>query len=275
MDRPGAVHRREAHLREPRRRHVLPLAASLAIRAAVAAKVNITYKILYNDAVAMTGGQPVDGPLDRADDRAAGGGRRRDARSSSSPTSRDKYPTAPASPTASRCTTATSWTRAARAARERRRIGAGLRPDLRGREAPPPQARQDFADPAKRVVINELVCEGCGDCGVQVELRVGRPLETEFGRKRTIDQSSCNKDYSCVNGFCPSFVTVEGGQLQKRQATAARQHSEPAASRRCRRCDARPYGILVTGIGGTGVVTIGRCSAWPRISKARAHRCST
>src|SRR5205814_3309204 len=116
--------------------------------------------------------------------------------------------------------------------------------------------RGKYPDPAKRVVINELVCEGCGDCGIKSNCVSVAPVETEFGRKRTIDQSSCNKDYSCVNGFCPSFVTVEGGSLRKpKKADAAdfsRLSAPPAVA-----STAEPYGILVTGIGGTGVVTIG------------------
>ena len=116
--------------------------------------------------------------------------------------------------------------------------------------------RGKFADPAKRVVINELVCEGCGDCGVKSNCVSVAPVETEFGRKRTIDQSSCNKDYSCVNGFCPSFVTVEGGQLRKPKKAEAADFSAACPSRSLAE-RAEPYGILVTGIGGTGVITIG------------------
>jgi indolepyruvate ferredoxin oxidoreductase len=111
--------------------------------------------------------------------------------------------------------------------------------------------RGKFPDPAKRVVINELVCEGCGDCGVKSNCVSVAPVESEFGRKRTIDQSSCNKDYSCVNGFCPSFVTVEGGQLRKPQKAAAVDFSGlPAPALPTTHA---PYGVLVTGIGGTGV----------------------
>jgi indolepyruvate ferredoxin oxidoreductase len=117
--------------------------------------------------------------------------------------------------------------------------------------------RGTFPDPAKRILINDLVCEGCGDCGVKSNCVSVQPLETEFGRKRTIDQSSCNKDYSCVEGFCPSFVTVLGGQLRKPARmtentlfTALPEPLRPAV-------DQRVYSILVAGMGGTGVVTIG------------------
>ena len=115
--------------------------------------------------------------------------------------------------------------------------------------------RGKFPDPAKRVVINELVCEGCGDCGVKSNCVSVAPVETEFGRKRTIDQSSCNKDYSCVKGFCPSFVTVEGGSLRKPKKAEAGEF--PPLPDPTLPATTEPYGILVTGIGGTGVVTIG------------------
>ena len=115
--------------------------------------------------------------------------------------------------------------------------------------------RGKFPDAAKRVVINELVCEGCGDCGVQSNCVSVAPVETEFGRKRTIDQSSCNKDYSCIKGFCPSFVTVEGGSLRKPKKAAGEDFSQLPLPI-CPTTE-EPYGVLVTGIGGTGVVTIG------------------
>ena len=118
-----------------------------------------------------------------------------------------------------------------------------------------------MVDPAKRVVINELVCEGCGDCSVQSNCLSVEPLETEFGRKRRINQNTCNKDYSCVKGFCPSFVTVEGGQLKKPKKASA---TRPTRTR----CRALPepalplaenaWGIVVAGVGGTGVITIGQ-----------------
>jgi indolepyruvate ferredoxin oxidoreductase len=122
--------------------------------------------------------------------------------------------------------------------------------------------RKEFPDPARRVVINEMVCEGCGDCSVQSNCLSVEPLETEFGRKRTINQSSCNKDYSCLKGFCPSFVTVEGGTLKKGKAALPEGEAEFAALPPPRQSALdRPFGILVTGIGGMGVITIGQIVA--------------
>src|SRR5208337_4991364 len=116
--------------------------------------------------------------------------------------------------------------------------------------------RHTFPDPDKRVIINELVCEGCGDCGVKSNCVSVQPLETEWGRKRTIDQSSCNKDFSCIKGFCPSFVTIEGAKLTHGTAnglsagpTALPQPTLPPIR--------KTYDIIVTGVGGTGIVTIG------------------
>ena len=118
--------------------------------------------------------------------------------------------------------------------------------------------RGQMADPARRVVINELVCEGCGDCGLASNCVAIVPVETEFGRKRQIDQSACNKDYSCLKGFCPSFVTVEGARAAQ---AGARGRATTTISGRCRspRCrrSTESYGIVVGGVGGTGVVTIG------------------
>jgi indolepyruvate ferredoxin oxidoreductase len=118
--------------------------------------------------------------------------------------------------------------------------------------------RNEFPDPAKRVVINEMVCEGCGDCSVKSNCLSVEPLETEFGRKRVINQSSCNKDYSCLKGFCPSFVTVEGGRLKKGKASAVSTEESFSLEEPATAPLQAPYGILVTGIGGTGVITIGQ-----------------
>jgi indolepyruvate ferredoxin oxidoreductase len=133
-----------------------------------------------------------------------------------------------------------------------------------------------MVDPAKRVVINELVCEGCGDCGVQSNCLSVEPLETEFGRKRQINQSTCNKDYSCVKGFCPSFVTVEGGQLKKKGK--GKGASPPSWARCPSRC-CRPllkhgnaWGIVVAGVGGTGVITIGQLLGVAAHIRRQGHR---
>src|SRR6185312_15166624 len=119
--------------------------------------------------------------------------------------------------------------------------------------------RGRFPDPPRRVVINDLVCEGCGDCSTASNCLSVTPVETEFGRKRAIDQSSCNKDFSCLKGFCPSFVTVEGGNLKGRRAgaTGAGDDDLPPLPNPALPPLDQPYNILVTGVGGTGVVTIG------------------
>ena len=225
----------------------------LAIRAAVAAKVNITYKVLYNDAVAMTGGQPFDGPLSpqAIARQCAAEGVSKIVVVSDDP---DKYP---ANYFASDTTVhhRDELDRVQRELRETPGTTILLYDQTCAAEKRRRRKRGTYPDPAKRVVINELVCEGCGDCGVKSNCVSVAPVETEFGRKRTIDQSSCNKDYSCVNGFCPSFVTVEGGQLRKpKKAQAVDLSSLPEPVRPTTQ---QPYGILVTGIGGTGVVTIG------------------
>ena len=134
-----------------------------------------------------------------------------------------------------------------------------LRSDLRDREASPAQARADYPDPDARVIINELVCEGCGDCGTASNCVAVQPVETEFGRKRRIDQSACNKDFSCLEGFCPSFVTVHGARMKKAPLPTKRGHEGPARAARARRSreiGATPYGVLIAGLGGTGVVTV-------------------
>jgi indolepyruvate ferredoxin oxidoreductase len=225
----------------------------LAIRASVAAKVNITYKILYNDAVAMTGGQPVDGPISPAiiARQVAAEGVEKIVVVSDEP---DKYPSGYfAAGTAIHHRD--DLDKVQRELRDTPGCTVLLYDQTCAAEKRRRRKRGKYPDPAKRVFINELVCEGCGDCGVKSNCVSVAPVETEFGRKRTIDQSSCNKDFSCVNGFCPSFVTVEGGGLRKPKradaldVTALPDPAVPATT--------EPYGILVTGIGGTGVVTIG------------------
>ncbi|WP_321930540.1 indolepyruvate ferredoxin oxidoreductase family protein [Paraburkholderia guartelaensis] len=229
----------------------------LSVRAAIAAKTNITFKILYNDAVAMTGGQRHDGPLNPMTIAAQvhAEGVQRIAVVSDEPS---KY-----SP-------GTNW--APGVTIHHREELQKLQEELRNvpgvsvlvydqtcaAEKRRRRKRKQFPDPAKRYVINDLVCEGCGDCGVKSNCVSLVPLETEFGRKREIDQSSCNKDYSCNNGFCPSFVTVHGGNLRKAGAVDPDVGLFPAlVEPNLPSLDERAYSIIVTGVGGTGVVTIG------------------
>ena len=228
----------------------------LAIRAAIAAGVNITFKILYNDAVAMTGGQSVDGPLSvpQITREVAAEGARQVIVVTDQP---DKYPLnagfAPGTTIRHRDeldavqsqlreaegTTVLVYDQTCAAEKRRRR------------------KRGEMADPPARVVINELVCEGCGDCGLASNCVAVVPVETEFGRKRQIDQSACNKDYSCLKGFCPSFVTIEGVSLRKGQsASGAGAGVGPLPEPDLPALD-EGYGIVIGGVGGTGVVTIG------------------
>ncbi|MBY0500863.1 MAG: indolepyruvate ferredoxin oxidoreductase family protein [Alphaproteobacteria bacterium] len=228
----------------------------LAIRAAIAAKVNITYKILYNDAVAMTGGQPVDGPLDVAmiTQQVYAEGVRKIVVLTDQP---DKYPIgftfAPGVKIGHRDeldqvqediktwpgTSVIIYDQTC-AAEKRRRRKRGL-----------------MEDPDKRIFINERVCEGCGDCSVKSNCLSVQPIETAFGRKRKIDQSSCNKDFSCVNGFCPSFVSVHGGKLKKSKPSAKAEDLMEHFSDPKPPSLEKPYSIFLTGVGGTGVVTVG------------------
>ena len=231
----------------------------LAIRAAVGAGVNITYKILYNDAVAMTGGQSVDGPLDPAmiTRQVAAEGVQRIVVVTDEP---DKYPLgvdwAPGVTVEHR----DHLDRVQKDLRAVEGVTVLLYDQTCAAEKRRRRKRGRYPDPPKRAFINEAVCEGCGDCSVQSNCVSVVPVETEFGRKRAIDQSSCNKDFSCVKGFCPSFVTVHGGKIRKQQTDAPRglqdsvwealpEPQVPALE--------RPYGIVITGVGGTGVVTIG------------------
>ncbi|MGL1834159.1 indolepyruvate ferredoxin oxidoreductase family protein [Rhodocyclaceae bacterium SMB388] len=227
----------------------------LAIRQSVAARVNITYKILFNDAVAMTGGQPVEGELTvpkvvrQLQAEGVGNiivvtdGTERNygpADIAHVPIRhRDELDAIQRDLRASPGVTALIYDQTC-AAEKRRRRKRGLYPD-----------------PARRVFINEAVCEGCGDCGHASNCMSIVPVETEFGRKRQIDQSSCNKDYSCLNGFCPSFVTIEGGQLRKGKAVAADESMFDELPVPVLPSLNEPFGIMVTGVGGTGVVTIG------------------
>jgi indolepyruvate ferredoxin oxidoreductase len=227
----------------------------LAIRAAIASGVSMTYKILFNDAVAMTGGQANDGGLTvpQIAAQVAAEGAARVVVVTDEPWKYAKD---------------TEWPRGL-TIHHREELDAIQRelatvPGVSvliydqtcAAEKRRRRKRGAFPDPDKRVVINDLVCEGCGDCGVKSNCVSVQPLETEWGRKRTIDQSSCNKDYSCVNGFCPSFVTVHGAKLKKGESVAEPENwtALPAPSVPLIN---HPYGVIVTGIGGTGIITIG------------------
>ncbi|HPW27880.1 MAG TPA: indolepyruvate ferredoxin oxidoreductase family protein [Rhodoferax sp.] len=231
----------------------------LAVRQSIAAGVNITYKILYNDAVAMTGGQQVgERPEGHSVVQIAQSMRAEGAVRIVVVTDepqkyeqlalaegvtvhhRDELDTIQKEFRAIKGTTVIIYDQTCATEKRRRR------------------KRGTMVDPARRVVINELVCEGCGDCGAQSNCVSVEPLETEFGRKRQINQSTCNKDFSCIKGFCPSFVTVEGGQLRKKvkaksSAPDVGELPEPALP-----LLTGAWGIIVAGVGGTGVITIGQ-----------------
>lgn len=227
----------------------------LAIRQAISAKANITYKILYNDAVAMTGGQPLDDQLTpwQIAQQLAGEGVVTIKVVSDEP---DKYSSDIVWPKGTTFDHRDDLDKIQKQMRELPGVTILLYDQTCASEKRRRRKRGTFPDPAKRVMINDLVCEGCGDCSVKSNCISVEPLETEFGRKRAINQSSCNKDFSCVKGFCPSFVTIEGGHLRKPEKSAK---ADPASDvpLPIPADVANPYRILVTGIGGTGVVTIG------------------
>ncbi len=225
----------------------------LAIRQAVAAKVPITYKILFNDAVAMTGGQPVEGSLTVPNlvRQVAAEGVERIVVVTDEP---QKYRGAMRLPRGIPVRHRRDLDAVQRELRQISGVTVLVYDQTCAAEKRRRRKRGTFPDPARRVVINGRVCEGCGDCSDKSNCLSVAPVETEFGRKRRIDQSSCNKDFSCTEGFCPSFVTVEGGKLRHGEAVSAEfaplpEPTVPDVS--------EPYDILVTGVGGTGIVTIG------------------
>ncbi len=231
---------------------------SLAIRWAVASGVNITYKLLYNDAVAMTGGQQAEGHLtpDQMARQIAAEGVARIAVVSDEP---GKYPAGTLWPPGTSLHHRDELDAVQRELATVPGVSLLLYDQTCATEKRRRRKRGAYPDPDKRVIINELVCEGCGDCGVQSNCVSVQPLETEFGRKRQIDQSNCNKDFSCVKGFCPSFVTVHGARPKKAEprpldagAMGAGEIPEPAVP-----ALERSFAVVVTGVGGTGVVTIG------------------
>jgi indolepyruvate ferredoxin oxidoreductase len=237
----------------------------LAIRQAVAAQATLTYKILFNDAVAMTGGQPVDGvtSVDRIARQVEAEGVRQvvvlsdDIR---------KYDGQHAQfPPGTTFHDRSELDAVQRRLREVPGVTVLIYEQTCAAEKRRRRKKKELVDPPKRLFIHQSVCEGCGDCTVQSNCVAVLPEETAFGRKRRIDQSSCNKDYSCAKGFCPSFVGVVGGRLKKHVGALVGAAGADSPFRR--RIDAlplpaahvwdAPYDLLVTGVGGTGVVTVG------------------
>jgi indolepyruvate ferredoxin oxidoreductase len=234
----------------------------LAVRQSVASGVNITYKILYNDAVAMTGGQPVG---ERAEGHSVvqiamsmkAEGAQRIVVVTDEP---EKYEGV-ALVEGVRVFHRDELDRIQREMREIKGTTVIIYDQTCATEKRRRRKRGTMVDPAVRVMINEEVCEGCGDCGVQSNCLSVEPLETELGRKRTINQSTCNKDTSCLKGFCPSFVTVEGGTFKKKSSTTnttINPASLGALPEPVLPTITEPWGTVVAGVGGTGVITIGQ-----------------
>jgi indolepyruvate ferredoxin oxidoreductase len=235
----------------------------LAIRAAIAADVNITYKILVNGAVAMTGGQPIEG-----EDMAGEVTTPEIARQLASEgvgriavVSDDVEKYSPGLfPKGVTLHHRNEIDRVQKDLREVAGVTALLYDQICAAEARRLRKRGEYPDPDRRIVINELVCEGCGDCSVQSNCISIEPVETEYGRKRTINQSSCNKDYSCLEGYCPSFATVIGGRIRKVESAGIDFADGPLLADLPDASIApldHPFNIFVAGIGGTGVITIG------------------
>ncbi len=230
---------------------------SLAIRQAIASGANITYKILYNDAVAMTGGQPLDGTMSvmQLTHQLYGEGVKHIYLVSDDLSKfTNKYEFAEGTKFFDR----SELEHVQKTMRELPGVSVLIYEQTCAAEKRRRRKRGKMPDPQKRVIINQDVCEGCGDCSVQSNCLSVVPKETELGRKRTIDQDACNKDFSCLDGFCPSFVTVEGGKLKKHvpggdvvnQAPSLLNLPEPKLA------DAsNTWNMVVTGVGGTGVVT--------------------
>jgi indolepyruvate ferredoxin oxidoreductase len=229
---------------------------SMAIRQAIAARANITYKILFNDAVAMTGGQPVDGPVSvqaiahsvRAEGVA------RIALVSDEPAKFE----ARDFPAGVTIHPREQLDAVQRELREIEGVTVLIYEQTCATEKRRRRKRGQMPDPARFAYINDLVCEGCGDCSVESNCLSVEPKETPFGRKRKINLSTCNGDFSCLNGFCPSFVTIEGGKRRAKAASDidALAHAATLPLPAPAKLD-RPYDLLVTGVGGTGVITVG------------------
>ncbi len=236
----------------------------LAIRQAVAAKARITYKILFNDAVAMTGGQPVDGVIsvDAIARQVESEGVKQVVVLSDDI---GKYEGIKGQfPADTRFFDRAELDRVQRELREVDGVTVLIYEQTCAAEKRRRRKKGELKDPDKRLFIHDAVCEGCGDCSVQSNCVAVLPLETPLGRKRKIDQTACNKDYSCAKGFCPSFVGVRGGKLRKKSGALSGVEGQGAFQRLvdglplpAPHAWTGPYDLLVTGVGGTGVVTVG------------------
>ncbi len=225
----------------------------MAVRASVAAGVNITYKILFNDAVAMTGGQPVDGQISvpHISRQVAAEGAKAIIVVTDEP---EKYDDVKDLAPGTEVHHRRDLDLISRRLRDTPGCTVIIYDQTCASEKRRRRKRGTFPDPAKRSFINAAVCEGCGDCSRASNCLSVQPLETELGTKRVIDQSTCNKDFSCTDGFCPSFVTVHGAEPKKRARVTPEAFDLPLPATPAL---TRPWNILVTGIGGTGIVTIG------------------
>ncbi|WP_454727052.1 MULTISPECIES: indolepyruvate ferredoxin oxidoreductase family protein [Cupriavidus] len=230
----------------------------LAVRASIAARANITYKILFNDAVAMTGGQPVDGVLTvpQIAHQVLAEGASKIVVVTDEP---QKYGDGAMLPGGVTVHHRDRLDEIQVQLRDTAGVTVLIYDQTCATEKRRRRKRGTYPDPARRAFINDAVCEGCGDCSAKSNCLSVEPLETPLGTKRKINQSSCNKDFSCVNGFCPSFVTAEGAQLRKPAAAGGKDAGADFAALPQPALPAleRAYGVLVTGVGGTGVVTIG------------------
>ena len=228
----------------------------LSIRAAIAAGVSVTFQILYNDAVAMTGGQQVDGPLTvpAITGQMRAEGARRVVVVTDEP---EKYGSRSGLAPGTSVHHRSELDAVQRMLRDVAGVTVLVYDQTCAAEKRRRRKRGRYPDPPRRAFINPAVCEGCGDCGVKSNCVAVVPLETEFGRKRAIDQSACNKDFSCIEGFCPSFVTVHGGSPRKGTGAARGDAPLPVLPDPALPRLDRPYEIIVTGVGGTGVITIG------------------
>ena len=228
----------------------------MAIRAAVSSGINITYKILYNDAVAMTGGQGFDGPMSVQSiiQQMFAEGAKQVTVVSDDP---DKFTQSSGIPPNVKVYDRKELDFVQREMREIEGVTVLIYEQVCAAEKRRRRKRGMIPDPPRRIFINDDVCEGCGDCGIKSNCVSVLPLETQFGRKRVIDQSACNKDYSCVNGLCPSFVSVVGGKMRKNSPSVNTNGTWSSLPDPVLPQINGTYNIVLTGVGGTGLVTIG------------------